>query len=152
VNFVAPGTSGNVLTSNGTTWTSAAVPAPTPTIATTAEAQAGTNNTNFITPLRLEEALKGGNQLLSTSANGYQRLPGGLIIQWGRCTPRTSTSFPITFPNGIYAAPVGSWQTPVGSARGIECTALSSSAFTLREAGDGAITTGLSITWIAIGH
>jgi hypothetical protein len=53
VQAVAPGTSGNVLTSNGTTWTSAASPAPT--IASTAEAEAGTNNTNFITPLRMRE-------------------------------------------------------------------------------------------------
>jgi hypothetical protein len=53
VNFVAPGTSGNVLTSNGTTWTSGAAPAPT--IASTAEAEAGTNNTNVITPLRMRE-------------------------------------------------------------------------------------------------
>jgi hypothetical protein len=53
VQAVAPGTSGNVLTSNGTTWESAA--APTPTIASTAEAEAGTNNTNFITPLRMRE-------------------------------------------------------------------------------------------------
>jgi hypothetical protein len=30
VNFVAPGTSGNVLTSNGTTWTSGASPSPIP--------------------------------------------------------------------------------------------------------------------------
>jgi len=53
VQTVAPGTSGNVLTSNGTTWESAASPAPV--IASTAEAQAGTNNTNFITPLRMRE-------------------------------------------------------------------------------------------------
>jgi len=53
VNFVAPGTSGNVLTSNGTTWQSTAPPSAT--IASTAEAQAGTNNTNFITPLRMRE-------------------------------------------------------------------------------------------------
>lgn len=33
VNFVAPGTSGNVLTSNGTTWTSASAPLPTKVIA-----------------------------------------------------------------------------------------------------------------------
>jgi hypothetical protein len=56
VQAVAPGTSGNVLTSNGTTWTSAAGP----TIASTAEAQAGTNNTNFITPLRMREGFNAG--------------------------------------------------------------------------------------------
>jgi hypothetical protein len=53
VQAVAPGTSGNVLTSNGTTWISDTSPAPT--IASTAEAEAGTNNTNFITPLRMRE-------------------------------------------------------------------------------------------------
>jgi hypothetical protein len=51
VNFVAPGTAGNVLTSNGTTWQSTAVP-----ISSTAEAQAGTNNTNLMTALRTREA------------------------------------------------------------------------------------------------
>jgi hypothetical protein len=50
---VAPGTSGNVLTSDGTTWGSSAIPA-TP-IASTAAAIAGTNNTDFITPLRMRE-------------------------------------------------------------------------------------------------
>ena len=53
VNFVAPGTSGNVLTSNGSTWVSSA--AGGVVIASTAEAQAGTNNTNVITPLRMRE-------------------------------------------------------------------------------------------------
>ena len=33
---------------------------PTPTIASTAEAQAGTNNTNFITPLRMREGFNAG--------------------------------------------------------------------------------------------
>lgn len=41
VNFVAPGTSGNVLTSNGTTWTSAAVPSSAPTTAQVLTATAG---------------------------------------------------------------------------------------------------------------
>jgi len=48
----APGTSGNVLTSNGTTWTSAAAPAGV-TYATSAEAIAGTSNTVAISPLQL---------------------------------------------------------------------------------------------------
>jgi len=51
--LTSPGTSGNVLTSDGTDWTSAALPSVT--IASTAEAEAGTNNTNFITPLRMRE-------------------------------------------------------------------------------------------------
>jgi len=58
VQAVAPNTSGNVLTSNGTTWTSAALPAIP--VASTAEAQAGTNNTNLITPLRMREGFNAG--------------------------------------------------------------------------------------------
>ena len=48
--LTSPSTSGNVLTSNGTAWTSSPIP-----IATDAEAIAGTNNTNFLTPLRMRE-------------------------------------------------------------------------------------------------
>lgn len=48
----------------------------------------------------------------STSANGYQRLPSGLILQWGSTTlpnPGSSSSnltvtFPIAFPNTAYYA------------------------------------------------
>jgi hypothetical protein len=52
---VAPGTSGNVLTSNGTTWTSAA--GSSVTYATSAEAIAGTSNTVAISPLQLRNGL-----------------------------------------------------------------------------------------------
>lgn len=39
----------------------------------------------------------GSNQSLST--NGYQKLPGGLIVQWGTTTETTATvSFPTAFP------------------------------------------------------
>jgi hypothetical protein len=55
VQFVAPSTNGNVLTSNGTTWTSAAPAASGLSAASTAEAQAGTSNTVAITPLRMRE-------------------------------------------------------------------------------------------------
>jgi hypothetical protein len=47
------GASGEALTTNGSGTLSWA--AATPTIASTAEAEAGTNNTNFITPLRMRE-------------------------------------------------------------------------------------------------
>jgi hypothetical protein len=43
VQFVAPGSNGNLLTSNGTTWTSAAAPSSTPTTAQVLTATAGAN-------------------------------------------------------------------------------------------------------------
>jgi hypothetical protein len=51
------------------------------TIASTAQAQARTSNATLLSPLRLEEAFKGLNQ--SIAPNGFQKLPGGVIIQWG---------------------------------------------------------------------
>lgn len=51
VNLIEPGTSGNVLRSNGTNWISTQV------IVSTVDAQAGTNNTDYLTSLRLREAL-----------------------------------------------------------------------------------------------
>lgn len=50
----------------------------------------------------LADAFKGANQ--SLSVNGYQKLPGGLIIQWGRIAMEANEStkgtitFPIAFP------------------------------------------------------
>lgn len=68
--------------------------------ATTLETQTGTDDEKYITPLKLFNSLKGANQSLNSS--GYQKLHGGLIIQWGQ-TPLNSTSanFPIAFPNAF---------------------------------------------------
>lgn len=82
------------------TYTQAEVNTKT-TVASTAQAQAWTSNTTLITPLRLAEALGGANQ--SLTATGYQKLPGGLILQWGQTAAAGSgdnvTSTPIAFPN-----------------------------------------------------
>lgn len=50
----------------------------------------------------------------SLAQNGWQRLPGGLILQWGKITGIASTAdnvvpftYPIMFPNAILMAPVG---------------------------------------------
>ena len=73
------------------------------TVATAAQAQALSSNSLLLSPLALGLALQGANQLLTTS--GYQKLPGGLIIQWasGVFTNAGDTTqtinFPITFPN-----------------------------------------------------
>ena len=71
-------------------------------LATSAEAQALTDALKALTPATLAAALQGGNQSLAD--NGYQKLPGGLIIQWTSIAgPGANTSFtwtfPIAFPN-----------------------------------------------------
>lgn len=70
------------------------------TVASALQAQQQTSNTVLLTPLRLSDSLKGTNQ--SLTSNGFQKLPGGLIIQWGNI-PSGSTSgtetLPIPFPS-----------------------------------------------------
>jgi hypothetical protein len=49
------------------------------------------------------------NFLGSLTANGYQRLPGGLILQWGADTAtgqNHTVTFPIAFPNAIFSVTV----------------------------------------------
>jgi hypothetical protein len=53
----------------------------------------------------------GGVFASSKSTNGYQKLPGGLILQWGsQSAPgggsSTTATYPIAFPNGTLAAMV----------------------------------------------
>ena len=50
-------------------------------LATEAQAQGLTDDETALTPAKLADAFGGANQ--GFAPNGYQRLPGGLIIQWG---------------------------------------------------------------------
>jgi len=74
-------------------------------IATEAEAQALSDDSRALSPKKLNDAFKGGNQ--NSSGPGYQRLPGGLIIQWVGSTNvpsgagSTTITFPIAFPNAM---------------------------------------------------
>lgn len=66
------------------------------------EARDFTLGTKLLTPLGLNNAFTGTNQ--DKGANGYQKLPGGLILQWGTGTDTASNkSFPIPFPTACYA-------------------------------------------------
>lgn len=70
-------------------------------LATSAEAQALTDALKALTPSTLAAALQGTNQ--SLAANGYQKLPGGLILQWGSLSAVPSNgsavfTYPIAFP------------------------------------------------------
>jgi len=75
-------------------------------LATDAEAQAFTAN-KFIDGAKLATALKGANQ--SLAENGYQKLPGGLIIQWGKSSAVSGNSsvtvtLPISVPTSALSA------------------------------------------------
>jgi len=81
------------------TFTSSPI-APTPT--------AGDNSTKIATTEFV--ALQWANQ--SLASNGYQKLPGGLIMQWGRAFTNIAPgstldiTFPIAFPSDVFYSDV----------------------------------------------
>lgn len=86
------------------------------------DAQDWTNLLKLLTPKGLDDSFKGSNQLLAN--NGYQKLPGGLIIQWGNTNQGTvangvaNIAFPIAFPNACqqaYAFDINAALSTVGS-------------------------------------
>jgi hypothetical protein len=99
-------------------------------------------------------AFLGTNQALSNP--GYQKLPGGLIIQWGFAYPNASGNlqgtFPVVVPNGQLAA----FCTPQGEANpsvAVGCFSLTKTNydFRVRAAGGAAITT-VPLYWVVIGY
>lgn len=72
-------------------------------IATTAQAQAKTDDTVLLTPKKLDDSFLGANQSKSTTA-GYQILPGGWILQTFYATSGNAIiTFPIPFPTACVA-------------------------------------------------
>lgn len=114
-------------------------------IATAAEAQALASAVAALTPARLADAFKGANQ--SLAASGYQKLPGGLIIQWGTAPPSTGTtvSFPIAFPNAVLQAVATSTASASNSMAVV--TALTTSQITLYNNNNGGM-----VRWVAFGY
>jgi len=70
-------------------------------IATTAIAQAGTNDTDIITALKLKQSFTSQH-----GDTGWEKLPDGLIIQWGLAAVGATTPFPIAFPTACYQVAV----------------------------------------------
>lgn len=122
-------------------------------LATTAEAQALTNDTDALTPAKLAGAFGGANQGLT--ANGYQKLPGGLIIQWGISASISSGSLqtitlPITFNNGILCLYTTLFGGIPNNSYTSAVSAISASQFSIGNHSS----TGLAgnYNWLAIGY
>lgn len=93
-------------------------------------------------------SLVSGTGFISKTSNGYQRLPNGLILQWGTnlfSTGGSAVSFPITFPNLLWGVYLGN---PDSTAVTVATSGNNNSGFT------GSISTGTSanIYWLAIGY
>ena len=95
---------------------------PKPVIASEAEAKAGTNNTKFMTPLRVAQALaanNGGIVSANLAQNGYVKFANGFILQWGTVqvpyvSKNTKFNYPISLQRVFYANYIstqnGSWK------------------------------------------
>jgi hypothetical protein len=76
------------------------------TVASAAQAQAQVSNTVLLSALRLADAFRGSNSLLA--AKGYQKLPGGLTIQWlDLVNCNVDTLWPTPFTSQVFAWGIG---------------------------------------------
>ena len=84
---------------------------PKPVIASEAEAEAGTNNTKFMSPLRVKQAISAlagdSSWTISKGTNGWARENStGLTVQWGysnRSNMSGTFTFPRTFTTCYYS-------------------------------------------------
>ncbi len=98
----------------------------------------------------------GGASVLGSP--GYQKLPSGLIIQWGGATP-VSGIVSITLPTAFPTASICAFATAVGNPAEVVVNSNSSSSktslgFVQRYAASGGIVGlgSLPITWLALGY
>lgn len=102
--------------------------------------------------------LTGSNQLLATS--GYQKLPGGLILQWGSAyvgdysagvNDPHSVTFPLAFPGGVYQV-LTTWSDPTSNTTvAVFVTAQNAAGFTAAYTESGSSVEDMTIRWFALG-
>ncbi|KVK99929.1 gp53-like domain-containing protein [Burkholderia ubonensis] len=84
----------------------------------------------------------------SLTSSGYQKLPSGLIIQWGTGTTQSSGSvtltFPVAFPTTCRSATANNWG---GGTVYVGITSFSAASMVVNS---GSV--GQNFTWIAIGY
>lgn len=85
----------------------------------------------------------------SLTGNGYQKLPGGLIIQWG-VVPEGISPLPISFPNGTFSASAVFDAIDVTAASNISAFFPSNSQIAIYKGGTAV--DPLNFKFIAIGH
>lgn len=96
-------------------------------------------------------AFLGTNQ--SPAANGYQKLPGGLILQWGFRTAAAGSvavSFPLAFPNACFSVTATRAAAGSGDYWPPQIQSVSKTEFQYIQSGNSGV--GMSVYWMAIGN
>lgn len=120
--------------------------------ASTAQAQAYTSDSVAITPLKLKEAMQGSNY--SLGASGYQKLPSGFIIQWGKSAvigsnTSVSVTFPLTFPTACVSVVATPESPAAGNGSAIGCMSFTASGAVIN---NGNTETNNGVYYIAFGY
>ncbi len=127
---------------------------PDNTIATTRAL--GTSNTQLATT-------GFANPASSLVAEGYQKFPSGMILQWGRdafdAAGNSNITFPITFPNNIFGMTATVNKNPVstGFVMSTQIVSISQAGATIygsfgNNAGFGNLTSDETCFWMATGN
>ncbi|CAI1643699.1 gp53-like domain-containing protein [Serratia proteamaculans] len=89
---------------------------------------------------------------------GYQKLPGGLIIQWGTAggiSGDMAAAFPVTFPNGVFQVVVSMKDKTDGTVEGITLytpiVSITNTQFVIRVVGSDMLGI-VTASYIAIGY
>lgn len=98
--------------------------------------------------------------LEGSPSSGWQKLPSGLIIQWGFSSAAgdATLTFPIVFPTGCMAVTATLYDSTVStSIVKLQAASIGANAFILakRYTGNGGASWGAaseSVTWIAVGY
>lgn len=93
----------------------------------------------------------------SMATNGYQKLPSGLIIQWGTALANTSgvanVTLPIAFPSNLFSATIGVIAAGIGTyTAGWTSSDRSSMTLFCSNSASGAGLSGYQLRWMAIGN
>ena len=155
------------LFSNSTTWTLASgtanilagnnTPASSVSIPSGLEVEVSTTDgTNwFVTGTGIMQ--RHGSFANLFGSNGYQKLPGSFLIQWGNFTVTSggvvTVNYPIAFPNGVFIVPVsitgGSGPAPLTMVTGAYTN--TQVTFWCTGSSNGTLTNGVSGNYIALG-
>ena len=124
-------------------------------ISTTAQVSAGTDNTTAVTPYKLKELYTKGS---AKAQNGYQKLPSGVILQWGTVADGSNPGdapvdvvFPLVFPTSCLNV-TATRKTLAGSSGGgsVGIVSYSSGSARFQLTTWSEVVTGF--TWFAIGY